>query len=133
MKNVVKGYEELERVLQMAYDQASKGKGKERHADSEPFHKQAIMQISKDVGIGFPLGQAIKKLRESARCYKDTPQRAIADILGAINYAAAAVLLIEAECDLEAMASEPAAAASQQAMPWAPFWTVKLKDEGSGS
>jgi len=61
-------YSSLENVLDMALDQASTGKGKERHAeDGEPFEKQQICEITRRVGQGFPLGQAVKKIQESPR------------------------------------------------------------------
>ena len=89
-------YSELHRVLMMAYDQATNGKGKERHANGERFEDQPIMTIAKGHGMGYQTGQAAKKLQEAHKLLairgKDA---AIREILGAINYAAAAVLLIE--------------------------------------
>ena len=51
-----------------------------------------IMEIGRMVGSGYPLGQAMKKAQESARM---PPDRAKAELLGAINYLAAAYLLLE--------------------------------------
>jgi len=85
-------YAELERVLKTAYNQAAIGKGKLRHANNEPFERQAICQICRDCGIGFATGQAIKKTKESHRL---DPDSAIRELLGAINYLAAAVIVIE--------------------------------------
>ena len=90
----VPGYEVLEDVLQEAYEQAACGKGKKCHADSEPFQEQEIMQNARAVGIGFPAGQARKKIREAVRCHTENPERAIEDLLGAINYAAATILFV---------------------------------------
>ena len=89
-------YAELYRVLMMAHDQAANGKGKERHANDERFEDQPIMTIAKGHGMGYQTGQAAKKLQEAHKLLairgKDA---AIQEILGAINYAAAAILLLE--------------------------------------
>jgi len=90
------GYGPLSRVLTDALMQAAEGKGKERHATGEPFINQPIMSIARAVGEGYQLGQAIKKLIESQRL---TTDRAIAERLGAINYIAASILLLEEERD----------------------------------
>lgn len=45
------------------------------------------------MGLGYPLGQAVKKIYESQRL--PTKQPAIAELLGAINYIAAAVIVLE--------------------------------------
>lgn len=89
-------YSELKRVLEMAYNQAAEGKGKERHANGEKFEDQPIMTIAKGHGLGYQTGQAAKKLQEAHTLLKLRGKHAaIQEILGAINYAAAAVLLIE--------------------------------------
>ena len=96
------GYEALAEVLEAALQQAASGKGKERHANGKPFHQQPIMEEAYGVGIGFPAGQARKKILEATRGYQAHPQRAIADLLGAINYAAATVIYInEVEDSIE--------------------------------
>jgi len=87
-------YEALKNILQEAYDQAAKGKCAERHANSEPFENQPIMQETRGVGIGFPAGQARKKILEAVNCHEKHPERAIKDLLGAINYTAAVILYI---------------------------------------
>ncbi len=90
------GYEKLHEVLQRAMKQAALGKGKERHASGEPFHEQPICVIARWVGIGAQLGQAIKKSRESIRLLNiKGPEAAVFEILGAINWLAAAVIVIE--------------------------------------
>lgn len=81
----------LERVLRDAYLQASEGKGKERHANGLPFDQQKIFTISRQVGDGYVLGQAMKKLAESQGMPNSGD--AYREILGAINYAAAAAAL----------------------------------------
>lgn len=85
------GYELLAAVMDKALHQAALGKGAARHAQpGVPFEEQPLVQICQWLGSNhFALGQAIKKLRESARLPKE---QALADILGAINYAAAAYL-----------------------------------------
>lgn len=90
------GYSELERVLALAYDQASCGKGEERHATvrgvAAPFHEQPIMSIQAMVGPGFAAGQAMKKLHEAMELPDD---RALAEVLGAVVYCCAVYLAIE--------------------------------------
>lgn len=85
-------YESLQGVLMEALYQAQSGKGKERHAnDGEPFEDQQICEIARRVGVGFDLGQAVKKIYESQRLDKD---RGVAELLGAINFLAAAVIVM---------------------------------------
>jgi len=86
-------YQGLQRVLQLALEQASAGKGNERHANGKPFDKQPMMEISRM--IGGPAGcfyQAMKKTQEASRMEPDAAKR---EILGAINYLAGAYLLLE--------------------------------------
>lgn len=90
------GYDSLSDVLTEAINQAAYGKGLERHADHRPFHEQPIMRETEAVGLGHPAGQARKKILEAVRCCEDHPERAIADLLGAINYTAALVIAIRA-------------------------------------
>jgi len=40
-------YQKLQDVLDRAFEQASIGKGKERHATNEPFESQLICEISR--------------------------------------------------------------------------------------
>jgi hypothetical protein len=92
----MKDYEGLQTVLNLALSQAAEGKGKQRHANDLPFSQQPLMQISRMVGPGFPLGQAIKKSQEAfGMLGRRQRQAAQAELLGAINYLAAAYLLIE--------------------------------------
>lgn len=89
-------YSDLRRVLDMAFQQASQGKGKERHANGREFDRQPIMELARMHGLGYPTGQAAKKLQEAHTLLRlRGKEAAIQEILGAINYAAAAVLLIE--------------------------------------
>lgn len=89
---VIDDYAPLRRVLDLALEQASGGKGKERHADGKPFDQQPMLEIGRMVGVGFCLGQAMKKAQESSRMQPDAAKR---ELLGAINYLAGAYLLLE--------------------------------------
>lgn len=89
---VVPGYEPLFKVLHDALEQAQAGKGKERHANNKPFLQQPIMEIGRMVGPGYNIGQAMKKAQESMRL--PTTERKVAELHGAINYLASAVLLM---------------------------------------
>ena len=89
--NVERGYEPLAEVLQEALDQAQLGKGKQCHANGLPFLEQPIMQGAREAGEGGMVYQSRKKILEAMNC-KDT-DRAITDLLGAINYVAVQVLL----------------------------------------
>jgi len=83
-------YLRLQEVLWEAYDQAASGKGQERHSSGEAFQDQPICQITRSVGLGYPLGQAIKKILESQRLPKE---QAVKELFGAINYLAGAVIV----------------------------------------
>jgi len=97
------GYESLWSVLDDAVSQAAIGKGKVRHAvHGQAFEEQPICTITRDVGQGFPLGQARKKLTESMRL--PWPQ-ARAELLGAINYLAAAVVVGDETGDVSSAVS----------------------------
>ena len=88
---IPKGYEALGEALAAAVEQAAVGKGAGRHSyDGELFSDQLIFEIPRRLGAcgsGFLLGQAVKKIYESVRL---EPERARAELLGAINYLAAA-------------------------------------------
>lgn len=89
----VEGYESLAAVLTAAYDQASAGKGSDRHAKGLPFHKQRMQGISElldtDRGMAY---QAIKKITEGLDLPRDQMVR---EMLGAINYIAGIVIYNE--------------------------------------
>ncbi|MCP3682152.1 MAG: hypothetical protein GY861_05615 [bacterium] len=88
-------YKELRRVLDLAYDQAAKGKGKERHVqdeEGEAFEKQQICEITRRVGCGGPAYQAVKKIYESLGL---PPERGMRELLGAINYIVGAYIVME--------------------------------------
>jgi hypothetical protein len=91
-------YAPLADVLYRALEQASAGKGAERHATANPFVEQPIMTIARSLrsaGLGFQTGQAIKKTTEAVGMV-ERGQHAAAEreLLGAINYLAAAILFI---------------------------------------
>lgn len=86
-------YHSLWNVLTRAYEQAAAGKGKERHAQGQPFEQQP-MQLISDL-ISSPDGlhyQAIKKIQESRRL---SPEAEIKELLGAINYIAGIIIYKE--------------------------------------
>lgn len=92
----VKGYEQLRDVLLGAYNQAARGKGKERHGNDLPFHEQPIMQIAKMSGIGGHVYQIMKKAQEAGNMVgRGDLDAAMHEFRGVINYAAAAILLAE--------------------------------------
>lgn len=90
----VEGYEKLQDVLERAYEQAASGKGRERHARGEAFHEQVMQIGAQKFGVGSLLFQAFKKSEESQRLSHD---RAVNELLGAINYLAGAVIALEAQ------------------------------------
>ena len=60
------GYEALANVLRRAFEQASAGKGKERHANGKPFTEQPMLSINRTLGsIDGLLYQAAKKSAEA--------------------------------------------------------------------
>ena len=93
---VCDGYEELNTTLIKALEQAQNGKGKERHAkENEPFAKQIICEVTRRLEkspVAFPLGQAVKKIYETVNLDED---RSIHELYGAINYIAAAIIVLE--------------------------------------
>ncbi len=92
---LVDNYSSLKRVLADAMLQAKSGKGKERHADDEPFENQKICVINRWLAgspVAGTLFQAVKKTVESSRM---TPDAAIRELYGAINYLSAGILLLE--------------------------------------
>ncbi len=86
-------YRLLHDALMAAFGQASEGKGRERHANGLPFERQPILEITRMVGAGFPLGQVMKKAQEAQGMAKRGEfSHARGECLGIINYAAAAVI-----------------------------------------
>jgi glutamine amidotransferase-like uncharacterized protein len=86
-------YQALLSVLIEALEQAQDGKGKIRHQAhaAEKFTDQVICEVGRRLGTGYNLGQAVKKIYESEALDE---QSAINELFGAINYIAAAIILI---------------------------------------
>ena len=92
-ENSYGNYASLYDVLSRAYQQASSGKGNERHGQALPFEQQPMQSISGLLGThGGLLYQAVKKVQESQRLPHDA---AVFELLGAINYLAGAVIYLE--------------------------------------
>ncbi len=87
------GYAALADVMTRALEQASAGKGAQRHAQGQAFEQQPMQQLIRLYGVGFALGQAAKKAQEAQRL--PTVERQVAELLGAINYLAGAVIALE--------------------------------------
>lgn len=86
-------YSKLRAVLDAAYSHAAREKGEERHANGRAFEDQPMMTITRDVGLGFPLGQAMKKAQEAGgMADRGDLLAAEKECLGAINYLAGAVI-----------------------------------------
>lgn len=85
-------YHHLSNVLDEALEQASEGKGRERHAQDLPFHEQPMQQLIDLYGMGFALGQAGKKMQESQRLPHDAART---ELLGAIVYIAGAIVAMD--------------------------------------
>lgn len=91
----------LEFVFTDVLAQVTDGKGAERHGETDggrglTFSEQPIMTITRYVGNGYPLGQAMKKLSEVPALMKHKGRdAAYKEILGAIAYAAAAALYLK--------------------------------------
>mgnify|MGYP001443577230 FL=1 len=81
----------LKAVLNMAYAQAMLGKGAERHGDHKPFDEQIWATITKACGLGFPVGQAMKKNEEATRMPKEA---AVKELLGGIVYLSMAIITL---------------------------------------
>lgn len=86
-------YKDLSKVLSLALQQTSEGKGKERHAQETEFKKQPIFWIEENFK-SFQLGQAVKKMHESQFLPADKARH---ELLGAINYIAYHYLCVEPE------------------------------------
>jgi hypothetical protein len=84
-------YSSLHTVLKAAYDQASKGKGSERHGNGKAFEDQPMQSISNLLdsthGMAF---QAIKKIKEAEGM--ETFEQKERELLGAINYIAGIII-----------------------------------------
>lgn len=95
-RNCPKGYEPLASVLLDALLHAAEGKGIVRHGNNRAFLDQPMLEITRMVGLGFVLGQAMKKAQESRGMVRRKEfDAARNELLGAINYLAGAVLVID--------------------------------------
>jgi hypothetical protein len=56
--------EHFKQILEQVLDQVFKGKGQERHGHGLNLEQQPWKTITDNVGTGFVLGQALKKLME---------------------------------------------------------------------
>lgn len=93
MKNVREGYSPLANVLAKALDQAQNGKGNQRHqVGSTSFVDQPICGLTRLYGLAYPFGQAAKKVHEVGQL--ERKEAKLAEVLGAINYLAAAYIVI---------------------------------------
>jgi len=93
-ETVYERYEFLRRVFDDAYNQASAGKGSDRHdIAQEPYQDQQIVKIGLwQQSIDFCVGQACKKSLEAKHLSKEAARN---ELLGAINYLAAAVITLD--------------------------------------
>lgn len=96
------GYEDLAFVLDAAYAQAAHGKGKQRHANDQPFRAQR-MQTALDLsGPGGAVYQVSKKTAEAVDLYRrGDVEAARREILGVINYAAGLHVWIDRQVEGE--------------------------------
>jgi len=91
-------YASLNKVLRAALTQAAHGKGADRHVVGvEPFESQLGVWIQSR-GFDYARGQAVKKADESLRM---EPDAAVRELLGAINYLAMAIIVLEGGDDGE--------------------------------
>lgn len=98
MKNVLPGYDALAWVLAKAMDQAQNGKGNQRHQVGDaPFTAQPICSLTRTYGLAYPFGQAAKKTHEVGQLEHKNAK--LAEVLGAINYLAAAYIVISENDD----------------------------------
>lgn len=84
------GIEQFKAVLDGVEHQVFSGKGHERHGNGTPLDQQPWYYISKNVGDGFCLGQAMKKIME----LRNIPEHSKweREIFGAMAYLVFAVL-----------------------------------------
>ena len=93
------GYETLRAEFAAAAEQASGGKGKERHASGQAFDDQPILVITRLLGkhpCGALAYQVIKKTVEAGRLLElRGVDAAVNEIYGAMNYAAAMAIRLK--------------------------------------
>lgn len=91
------GYDSLRAIYAQALEQAQGGKGLERHANGLPFDQQPICQGGRRFGVGCLVYQAWKKSHETPvlLAMDNGKERAVRELLGVINYAAAAIIVLQ--------------------------------------
>ena len=91
------GYNSLRAIYAQALEQAQGGKGLERHANGLPFDQQPICQGGRRFGVGCLVYQAWKKSHETPvlLAMDHGKERAVRELLGVINYAAAAIIVLQ--------------------------------------
>ena len=90
-----KAHTDLATIFQAAIEFTLTGKGEERHGNGVPFESQPIHSVPLHLGAcgkGFLLGQAAKKIFESANLPAD---KAYLELLGAMAYANRAAKLAQ--------------------------------------
>ena len=90
----VPGYEHLADILQAAYDQSARGKGKERHANDAPWHEQRINTIpagQRSIADGVAYQVQKKTLEACDMAERGDYDAAERELLGAIVYVAACI------------------------------------------
>ncbi len=95
--DIILNYIGLQKILDEAFEQATKGKGMERHGEDKPIENQTTLEIARLVQ-GCPhagtLFQVLKKAVESTRL---EPEHAIKEMLGVIVYGAFSIILLKEE------------------------------------
>lgn len=107
-KDKVLTLDHFREVMLACVEQITNGKGNQRHGSDVPFEDQPWRLISDNVGEGFVIGQAIKKLMElkahnqamitnegSPGKYFESYGKWKADALGAIVYTVMAIMYKE--------------------------------------
>ena len=99
-------YGALRDVLDLAFMQAERGKGHDRHSQGKPFLEQPILEIPRMQGsIDGLTYQIMKKAQEAGRMLsRGQYSPAVAELYGVINYAAAAVIRVR---EIETERGEP--------------------------
>lgn len=94
-------YEGLIKIYGEALKRLTDGKGLDRHARDLlsgvvlPFDQQPSAQIARLVGLGYPLGQAMKKAQEAMGLLaRGDELRAMAEIQDALNFCAIAAFTL---------------------------------------
>jgi hypothetical protein len=82
-------YLALREVFNAAADRASVGKGRERHANGEPFERQTIVKVLQTHGEHAWDGQVVKKMLEADRL---SPEAGDNELLDCLVYLAARVV-----------------------------------------